>query len=54
MRTNNLKVIQKFLCKVNGHKTPYIVEAWETKQGVKRSFYLCRRCLDLCGEKSYV
>jgi len=49
-----MSIIYKLLCRFRGHKTdPPIIEAWAAKQGVKRTFYLCRRCKVLIGEKYY-
>ena len=46
--------INYLLCKLRGHKVPYMIEAWDNKQGNKKSFYICRRCLTAVGEKYYV
>ena len=45
----------KFItCIFKGHNTnPPIIEAWASKRGSKRIFYVCRRCLRQTGEKHY-
>ena len=49
-----MSIINKLICKIRGHNTsPPIMEAWASKQGSKRTFYLCRRCLSPVGEKTY-
>jgi hypothetical protein len=50
-----MSIILKLMCKLRGHSqnTP-IVEAWASKDGKKKSLYLCRRCLQPTGEKFYV
>ena len=41
------------VCKIFGCKTDVpIIEAWASKQGRKRSIYLCRRCLKPVGENT--
>lgn len=51
---NNMSIINRILCKMLGHKTEIpIIEAWASKQGKKRSIYLCRRCSKPVGEKYY-
>ena len=49
-----MNIIKKWICKLKGHNTfPPIIEVWESKNGLQRSYYLCRRCLQILGEKPY-
>ena len=45
--------VKYLLCKVHGHKQPYFVEVWESKHGMQRAEYLCRRCMTVMGAKPY-
>jgi len=49
-----MRLILKLVCRIVGHsKEIPILEAWASKMGKKKSYYLCRRCLDPIGEKYY-
>jgi len=48
------RLINFITCLVRGHSTkPPIIEAWASKRGSKRIYYVCRRCLKQIGEKHY-
>lgn len=43
-----------FLCKFFAHENnPPIIEVSETRNGIQKSIYLCRRCYTQIGEKPY-
>lgn len=47
-------LINSMVCLVTGHNTnPPIIEAWASKMGSKKIYYVCRRCLKQIGEKHY-
>ena len=49
-----INFIKKSLCKFKGHKTyPPYMEIWESKNGMQRTYYLCRRCFITIGERPY-
>jgi|TARA_R100000742_G_C4201402_1_gene30407 hypothetical protein len=49
-----MSIIYRWLCKIKGHQdNPPIIETWASRQGMKRTFYLCRRCKASIGEKYY-
>ena len=46
--------ITKVLCFIRGHiKYPPYMEVWESKNGLQRSYYLCRRCFATIGERPH-
>ena len=46
---------KKLWCSWKGHATfPPFMEMWESKNGMQRSYYLCRRCFVTIGERPYV
>jgi|14BtaG_2_1085337.scaffolds.fasta_scaffold14950_4 hypothetical protein len=49
-----MSLIKRLTCTIKGHSdsTP-IIEAWASRYGSKKSYYLCRRCGIQIGEKSY-
>ena len=46
-------MLNALVCKIRGHNPNPLIEAWESKYGQKRSYYVCRRCLVSIGEKPY-
>ena len=49
-----IRTLKFITCLVLGHDTnPPIIEAWASKQGSKKIYYICRRCLKRIGEKYY-
>jgi hypothetical protein len=49
-----VRPIKFIACLILDHDTnPPIIEAWASKQGSKKIYYICRRCLKRIGEKYY-
>ena len=46
--------IKRFKCLVVGHiSDPTLIEVWLAQKGLKKSYFLCRRCYHPLGEKHY-
>lgn len=48
-------MLKSLLCKLRGghFSNPPIIEVLETRSGIQKSVYLCRRCFCNLGEKPY-
>jgi hypothetical protein len=44
-------LLKALVCRFSGHTLPPLVEVWESRYGLQRSYYVCRRCLAPMGEK---
>ena len=48
------QLFNKCICAMRGHVTsPPLMEVWESKNGMQRTYFLCRRCYTVTGERPH-